>query len=105
MMQGTSTLVRYPGGRELASTKSSASFSVSSLVACSGDRGKAIRPVRADSRIPKGDMSLMNASIREGLAELGVKISVLDGGRSIGYQTYTSTMQLFVLISNTLPPN
>lgn len=60
----------YPGGRELASTKSPASFSISSVAACSGVRGRAMRPVRADSRIPKGDISFMKAFIRGGFAEL-----------------------------------
>jgi hypothetical protein len=66
------TIIRfhYPGGKELASTKSSASFSISSFAACKGDRGSAIRPVRADSRMPKGEISFMKALIREGFAEL-----------------------------------
>lgn len=54
----------------LASTTSAASFSISSLGSKRGDRGRAIRPVRVDSRTPKGPMSFMKESIREGLAEL-----------------------------------
>lgn len=54
----------------LASTMSSASFAASSIGPERGDRGKAIKPVRADSRIPKGATSLRYESIREGLAEL-----------------------------------
>jgi hypothetical protein len=55
----------------LASTISSASLSIS----CSsgpyrGERGKAIRPVLADSRIPNGAISFMKESIRVGLADL-----------------------------------
>jgi hypothetical protein len=56
----------------LTSKISSASLSVScSLGPYSGDRGSAIRPVRADSRIPKGAMSFMKESILVGFAELG----------------------------------
>lgn len=54
----------------LASTTSAASFSTSSLGSERGERGKAIRPVLVDSRIPKGAISLRKESIREGLAEL-----------------------------------
>ena len=55
----------------LASTISSASFINSwSLGPKSGERGRAIRPVRADSRMPKGETSFMNESIRVGFAEL-----------------------------------
>lgn len=54
----------------LASTTSLASFSASSFGPESGDRGRAMRPVRVDSRIPKGEISLRNESIRLGLAEL-----------------------------------
>lgn len=60
----------YPGGRALASTTSPASFSSSSTPPSKGDRGKAIRPVRADSKMPKGEMSFIKASIRGGFAEL-----------------------------------
>ena len=93
----------------LESTTSSAIFSSSSLGPWRGDRGSAISPkwnfevsgcspllelcvrydyspVRALSRIPNGAISFMKLSIRVGLAE-------------------TSTTQLFVLISNTFPPN
>lgn len=71
----------------LASTTSAASFSSSSLGSEErGERGRAMRPVRVDSRIPKGLISFRKESIREGLAE-------------------TSTMQLLVLMSRTLPPN
>lgn len=54
----------------LASTTSAASFSMSSLASKRGDLGRAMRPVRVDSRIPKGEMSFMKESIRLGLAEL-----------------------------------
>jgi hypothetical protein len=55
----------------LASTMSSASLSISwSLGPYRGERGKAIRPVRADSRIPKGAISFMKESILVGFAEL-----------------------------------
>ncbi len=64
------TFVIYPGGRELASTKSPASRSISSLAAWRGDRGRAMRPVRADSRMPKGAMSFRKASILMGFADL-----------------------------------
>ena len=60
----------HPGGKELASTTSSASFWTSSFGPCSGDRGRAIKPVLADSRIPNGEMSFMNESIRVGFADL-----------------------------------
>lgn len=68
----TLRLTGYPGGKELASTRSPASFSISSAVASwSGDRGRAISPVRADSRIPNGEISFMKESILVGFAELG----------------------------------
>ena len=54
----------------LASTKSPASRSISSLAAWRGDRGIAIRPVRAHSRMPKGAMSFKKASILAGFADL-----------------------------------
>ena len=54
----------------LASTRSPASFSSSSLGPYNGDLGSAMRPVRVDSRIPKGEMSFMKESIREGFADL-----------------------------------
>jgi len=63
-------LQAYPGGRELASTTSPASFSISSLAPWRGDRGMAIRPVRADSMTPNGEMSFMKESILEGFADL-----------------------------------
>jgi hypothetical protein len=57
----------------LASTISSASLtSFSSSAPKSGERGRAIRPVRADSRMPNGATSFMKESMREGFAELGV---------------------------------
>jgi hypothetical protein len=61
-----------------------------------------MRPVLVDSRIPKGAMSFIKESILVGFADLGI-VSV-DSDWVIGF-TYTSTMQLFVLISNTFPPN
>jgi hypothetical protein len=36
----------------------------------SGDRGRAINPVRADSKIPNGETSFMKESIRVGFADL-----------------------------------
>lgn len=54
----------------LASTRSLASFSISSLAPYSGERGRAMRPVRADSRMPNGEMSFMNESILVGFADL-----------------------------------
>ena len=60
-----------PGGNWLASTTSSASFAVASSWGPErGERGKAISPVLADSKMPKGATSFMNESILEGLAEL-----------------------------------
>lgn len=54
----------------LASTKSPASFSSSSLGPYRGDLGNAINPVRVDSRIPNGAISFMKESIRVGFADL-----------------------------------
>ena len=54
----------------LASTTSKASFSISSFGSDSGERGRAINPVRVDSRIPKGVINLRNESMRDGLADL-----------------------------------
>ncbi len=54
----------------LASTSSSASRSNSSFGPYSRDRGRAISPVRVDSRIPNGAMSFMKESILDGLADL-----------------------------------
>ncbi len=93
----------YPGGKVLASTTSPASFSSSSAPPSKGDRGKAIRPVRADSKMPKGDMSFMKASIRGGFAELHPMLAAIRAKRRGG--SHISTMQLLVLISNTFPPN
>ena len=59
-----------PGGRVLASTTSSASFSISSFGAFNGVRGIAVRPVLDDSNIPNGAINAMKESIRAGLAEL-----------------------------------
>ena len=44
----------------------------------SGDRGRAINPVRADSKIPNGETSFMKESIRVGFADLKTVNSVLD---------------------------
>ena len=53
------------------STTSSASFICASALGFSkGDRGSAMRPVRADSKIPNGAISFRNESILEGFAEL-----------------------------------
>lgn len=72
----------YPGGNELASTNSSASFCISSTSLCKGDLGSAVSPVRVDSRIPKGETNFMNASILVGFADLmAFKVSTLDAGR------------------------
>ena len=60
----------YPGGRALASTISSASFVSSSLGPKRGDRGSAMRPVLADSKMPNGAISFMKESILVGFAEL-----------------------------------
>ena len=54
----------------LASTRSSASRSISSFGPYSGERGRAMRPVLVDSRMPKGAISFMNESILDGLADL-----------------------------------
>ena len=54
----------------LASTTSAASRSISSVAASRGDRGIAMRPVRAHSRTPKGAMSFRKASILVGFADL-----------------------------------
>jgi len=55
----------------LASTTSPASLaSISSVLDCRGDRGSAINPVLADSRIPNGPISFINASILDGFADL-----------------------------------
>lgn len=90
----------------LASTMSSASLTASSAVPESGERGRAISPVRADSRMPNGAMSLRNESIRLGFAELYNSIStIITLNQSRGHITYTSTIQLLLLISSTLPPN
>lgn len=90
----------------LASTTSAASFSTSSSGSVRGERGRAIRPVLVDSRIPKGAMSFMKESIRLGLAELSPSYIKLAEERKVDrIMTYISTMQLLVLISNILPPN
>ena len=60
----------YPGGRVLASTMSSASFSSSSFGAVIGVRGSAVSPVLDDSRMPNGAINDMKESIRAGLADL-----------------------------------
>ena len=73
----------YPGGRVLASTTSPASFSSSSAPPSRGDRGKAIRPVRADSKMPKGDMSFRKASIRGGFAELHPMLAAIRAKRRV----------------------
>jgi hypothetical protein len=88
----------------LASTTSAASFSTSSVTSVSGERVKAIKPVLVDSRIPKGPMSLRKESIRDGLADL-FQLALENQVEQKGEKTYTSTIQLFVLISKTLPPN
>lgn len=71
----------YPGGSELASTSSSASFRISSLAPYNGDLGRAMRPVRPDSRIPNGDISFMKASIRVGLADLSTMSAEINNNQ------------------------
>lgn len=66
----------HPGGKELTSTRSAASFSTSSLMLWSGERGRAMRPVRVDSRMPKSEMSLRKESTRVGFAELDFVVSI-----------------------------
>lgn len=88
----------------LASTISSASFSISSFGIVIGVRGKAVRPVRDDSNIPNGAINVMNESIRAGFAELGIRVRS-ETGLGVFGPAYTSTIQLFVLISRILPPN
>lgn len=62
----------YPGGKALASTISSASITLFPCSFCpsNGDLGSAIRPLRADSKIPNGAISFMKESILMGFAEL-----------------------------------
>lgn len=62
----------------LASTISSASLTPSSAGPDKGERGRAIRPVLADSRIPKGAISFRNESIRVGFAELHYGVSMIS---------------------------
>ena len=53
-------------------------------------------------------MSFIKASIRVGFAELGrynFSMGLTEYKGSDGIKTHTSTTQLFVLISNTFPPN
>lgn len=69
----------YPGGKALASTTSSASLMIpSSFGPKRGDRGRAINPVRADSRIPKGEMSFIKESILVGFADLRIVNEALE---------------------------
>jgi hypothetical protein len=42
-----------------------------------GDLGRAINPVRADSKTPKGETSFMKESIRVGFAELRIVSKVV----------------------------
>lgn len=90
----------------LASTRSPASLSSSSFGPYNGDLGNAIKPVLVDSRIPKGAMSFTKESIRVGFADLkgwlASKSSTYDCSTGL---TYISTMQLFVEMSRTFPPN
>ncbi|KAL9125581.1 MAG: hypothetical protein Q9217_005231 [Psora testacea] len=59
----------------------------------SGDRGKAIKPVLADSSIPNGEMSFMNESIREYRIDLAEKRSLfLNSNSCIGELTLRSTI-------------
>lgn len=70
----------------LASTTSSACFSVMSSGPCNCDLGIAIRPVRLDSRTPKGAMSFKNASILVGFADLEQTLVGASSGRSRYYK-------------------
>ena len=54
----------------LASTTPSASFSISSLGMRRGVLGRAVSPVRDDSKIPNGAIKAMKESIRAGFADL-----------------------------------
>lgn len=69
----------------------------------------AIKPVRADSRIPKGEMSFRKESIRDGFADLGCVSQYLVASKfwesPRRFISYISTMQLLLLISSTFPPN
>ena len=42
----------------------------------SGERGRAMRPVRVDSRMPKSETSFKKESTRVGFAELGFVVNV-----------------------------
>lgn len=87
----------------LASTKSPASRSRSSLGPYSGDLGSAIKPVLVDSRIPTGCNELHERV--DSCRFCGTSCVISTAERRGMSKTYTSTMQLFVLISNTFPPN
>lgn len=100
------TRYAQPGGSVLASTRSPASRSRSSCGPYSGERGRAIRPVLVDSRMPNGVMSFIKESIRVGFAELyHTLLLTLLREMMVGRKAYTSTIQLFVLMSSTFPPN
>jgi hypothetical protein len=49
---------------------------MSSFGSDSGERGRAINPVRVDSRIPKGVINLRNESMRDGLADLLLRVNL-----------------------------
>ena len=89
----------------LASTTPSASFSISSFGDLRGVLGRAVRPVREDSRMPNGAIRAMKESIRAGLADLDKLMSARDQHRCLSHRAYSSTIQLLVLISSTFPPN
>lgn len=89
----------------LASTTSSASRCKSSFGPYNGDLGSAMSPVLVDSRIPKGAINFINESILLGLADLTQVLASRRVHVGVPIGTYTSTIQLLVLISRTLPPN
>ena len=59
-----------------ASTKSAASISASWVGPYSGDLGRAVKPVLADSKTPNGAMSFMKESILDGFADLEPKDTI-----------------------------
>lgn len=63
--------------------------------------------MRADSRMPNGAMSFMKESILDGLADLRAESEEkFPQSKLIASPvTYTSTVQLLVLMSNIFPPN
>lgn len=65
-----------------------------------------IIPVLADSKIPNGDTSFKNASIRDGLADLQCQhVNKFLGRSESRVLPYSSTIQLLSEISVIFPPN